>query len=498
MKRMSIILMACLMVLGLSQCKKESQNTSAEPEGVKITLTVDNGGERVTVTPGESVSSVTFDNGDVILVANGGHFVGSLTRINGAFTGTITANLTTSDKLHFFFVGNKVSPSTLKEGASTGCTVDMSDQSEGPAVVSYASMAYDGSSSVTANARLLNKASGLVKFTTNEGTTNDITISGVYNKINITFSAEPTIAPDQTERGTIKLCRYTGDTENKTFLAVIPVQNGVDNVSVSVDGFTAENIEIPAVEENTNGTNVEIEMTAASSVPTGAISGVFTINDHGGKVYFSQGNLQYNKSTGVWSFMEHQYDMVEANDQDVGEDYANQNIVSLFGWGAWTSGQNPWETDPDAVYQYSTEPTVCNQTNWRALTSAEWQYLFSKHNYGEHKVCGVNGLLVLPDGVDSATGFVNGMDGSWNEVSNGDWAAMEAAGAVFLPAAGSRFDTDVYGVGEWGNYWSSTYYYEGDSKAYNLFFEEEILNATESGAELPNGQSVRLVQDKAN
>ena len=304
MKRMSMILMACLMVLGMSQCKKENQNATTEPEGVKITLNVGNGGERVTVTPGEPVTTVTFDNGDVILVANGGHYVGSLTHNGTAFSGTITQTLTTDDKLHFFFAGNKVAPSSLTEGSSTGCKVDMSDQSDGPAVVSYASMDYDGSLSVTANVKLMNKASGLMKFTTSEGTTNDITISGVYNKINITFSAEPTIATDQTERGTIKLNRYTGDTENKTFLAVIPEQDGVENVSVSVEGFTAENIEITAVGENTNSA-VSISLTAAPSTPVGAINGLFSVSATQ-QVYFSKGNLQYigSAATPYWQFAE--------------------------------------------------------------------------------------------------------------------------------------------------------------------------------------------------
>lgn len=264
MKRMSMILMACLMVLGMSQCKKENQNASTEPEGVKITLTVDNGGERVAVTPGETVTTVTFEDGDVILVADDQHYLGSLSRTNGAFTGTVTQPGT--DHLHFFFAGNKVAPSSLTPGTSTGCTVDMSDQSDGPAVVSYASMAYDGSSSVTASVKLLNKASGLVKFTTNIGTTNDITIAGVYNKMNITFGAEPTIATDQTERGTIKLNRYTGDNDNKTFLAVIPVQNAVNGASVTVTGFTADNIDIPPVTESMNGA-MSITLTATSFDP---------------------------------------------------------------------------------------------------------------------------------------------------------------------------------------------------------------------------------------
>ena len=68
----------------------------------------------------------------------------------------------------------------------------------------------------------------------------------------------------------------------------------------------------------------------------GTINGKFTINSSGDQVYFSQGNLQYTKSTSTWSFMEHQWSTVETLEQYVGPDYANQDVVSIFGWG--TSG----------------------------------------------------------------------------------------------------------------------------------------------------------------
>ena len=46
------------------------------------------------------------------------------------------------------------------------------------------------------------------------------------------------------------------------------------------------------------------------TIPTGAVDGLFTINDQGGKVYFSKGNLQYQASTNTWRFAEHQWDHV--------------------------------------------------------------------------------------------------------------------------------------------------------------------------------------------
>lgn len=500
MKRMSMILMACLMVLGMSQCKKENQNASTEPEGVKITLTVDNGGERVAVTPGETVSTVTFEDGDVILVADDQHYLGSLSRTNGVFTGTVTQPGT--DHLHFFFAGNKVAPNSLNPGTSTGCKVDMSDQSTGPAVISYVSMDYNNESSVTANVKLLNKASGLVKFTTNIGTTNDITIAGVYNKMNITFGAEPTIATDQTERGTIKLNRYTGDNDNKTFLAVIPEQSGVNGASVTVTGFTADNIDIPPVTENMNGA-MSITLTAAPSVPAGAINGKFSVSYYN-KVYFSKGNLQYRASTNTWRFAENQWDFVGTQNPPSGQPtggtvsgsdnfYISQTYngwIDLFGWG--TSGINdytpiatcwqPWSTSTtDSEYNpYGSTSTSLNSESgkadwgynaisnggnqagnvvgriaWRTLTSAEWGYLFNSRKTGK-TVNGtsnarytkatintdgssVNGIILFPDGYSGPSSSTDDITfGNINSYSA--WSTQcTSAGWQTLDAAGCVF-----------------------------------------------------------
>lgn len=100
----------------------------------------------------------------------------------------------------------------------------------------------------------------------------------------------------------------------------------------------------------------------AAADANGKLPGTFTVDACGRKVYFSQANLQYTKSTGKWSFMDQQYTTVETNGMTIGTDYANQNVVSLFGWG--TSG---WNNDPTCVnYQpyktaYSTNGPADNR-----------------------------------------------------------------------------------------------------------------------------------------
>lgn len=72
---------------------------------------------------------------------------------------------------------------------------------------------------------------------------------------------------------------------------------------------------------------------------------------------------------------------------------------------------------------------------------------------------------------------------------------MEAAGAVFLPAAGCLYDgeMDVDGVDEYGDYWSSTAYEDENEYAYLVGFASDGLYPANGGGR-GNGYSVRLVK----
>ncbi len=252
---------------------------------------------------------------------------------------------------------------------------------------------------------------------------------------------------------------------------------------------------------------------AQPQAPEGAINGKFTINANGDKVYFSKGNLQYNKTTQVWSFMEHQYDIVETNEQNVGENYANQNIVSLFGWG--TSGYHdsndpynvnyqPWSTSKSSVnlsynwngygpstnmpspnltgssanYDWGVYNTVYSgsvaTTGWRTLTGGdnfnnneEWYYVFNGRTtpsgirYAKAEVNGVNGVILLPDNWSISYFTLNSPNTpdasfSTNVITAQQWNILEQYGVVFLPAAGDRNGITVEDVGSDGYYWSAS------------------------------------------
>jgi hypothetical protein len=258
--------------------------------------------------------------------------------------------------------------------------------------------------------------------------------------------------------------------------------------------------------------------TGSSGIPSGwttipVIPGKFSVSSTK-KVYFSQGNLQYTKSTSTWSFMEHQYSTVETNGYPYcSNDYGNKDVVSLFSWA--TSGYNhgatsyqPYSTNPnnenyyaygDASYNlydqtgradwgYNAISNGGNTENsgWRTLTTAEWQYLFANHTTGWSTVNSVNGYVIRPDGVGTAIAA---------SYTASDWATEEAAGSVFLPAAGfrnSNLGTYVYDKGSTGRYWSSSC--QGSSNAYNLYFTSSSLG-TNYSMNRNYGYSVRLVRD---
>ena len=83
-----------------------------------------------------------------------------------------------------------------------------------------------------------------------------------------------------------------------------------------------------------------------------------------------------------------------------------------------------------------------------------------------------------------------------NTKSNADWSKMEAAGCVFLPAAGQRNNTNtttVIDVGTDGRYWTST-------MVQNSTFWSDRWNFNASGINYSNGYksdglSVRLVKN---
>ena len=254
-------------------------------------------------------------------------------------------------------------------------------------------------------------------------------------------------------------------------------------------------------------------------LPKGALPGEFSISA-AKKVHFSQGNLVATvNASGVpvaWKFATKQHDYL-------GEGGANHTIgssagdVDLFCWSS-DAASNNW-----GIYT-ETEITkgvtngnfndwgknIGNGNVWRTLSTEEWQYLFSydgsehggtnydndtrrgKYKYGV-TVCGKECCVVLlPDNWDtsllSLDIFANTTE--YNEETTVKWSAMEAAGAVCLPAAGYRKGLIMYAVDSLGNYWTSSAY--DDDYALSESFLGDIIYADDYDIRYL-GFSVRLV-----
>ena len=529
MKRFGTIVTALLVLIALTQCKKEEQPTPANgSEAVTITLDLkSNGGTRVDVNT--TTGEVTYQNGDVIYVASGGHYIGALTYNGTNFTGGITDPIV-GEPLHFYFLGNVAPAETLAAGTTTTCSVVINDQTEHLPVIEYApsNENYD-SGATTYTAMLLNKCA-LVKFNVTTASEAATCITGMKNKVTVDFS-ENTLTHGQEGNGIITLPAGNGE-KWAILLPQEAVEAGEDGTAYSEDGaFTGTRGAVPAITENGYQTagievNVTTEGGTPSGHPEGAINGLFSVSATR-QVWFSQGNLQYQASTNVWRFADNQYDCIGYANSNISSTYSGW--IDLFGWG--TSGYDhgavcyqPWSTSRTTSYYfaygqsdynlydqtgkadwgYNPISNGGNQANqWRTLTMNEWFYVFNTRTtssgirYAMAKVNNVNGVILLPDDWSTSYYMLNSTNGSGvsfssNIISATQWSTLEQHGAVFLPAAGGRGGISVFNVGSYGSYWSASFY--NSDLAWYVYFEGGLLYTYYM--ERYYGRSVRLVHNQ--
>lgn len=297
------------------------------------------------------------------------------------------------------------------------------------------------------------------------------------------------------------------------------------------------------ITENKEVTFSFIEETPLSIKENGAIKAAFSVAKDK-KVYFSQGNLQYQASTNTWRFAENQWNFVGKckstqyypnQPQDTGNVFVdgvrceNENIsptyngwIDLFGWGTsgWESGAKAYQpydtstakndyyqggaTGNSANIDWGVHNPISNGGNeaglWRLPTIMEWEYLLvSRPNYSEKRgaatVNGVKGLILLPDDWTLPEGltFKSGMNN--NDFKNckytaEEWTKMEENGAVFLPLAGYRRGISV--IRNNGMYFSASYSEYGIE---HVKFSETIIKIVASFSSPEIAISVRLVKD---
>ena len=278
------------------------------------------------------------------------------------------------------------------------------------------------------------------------------------------------------------------------------------------------------------------------TIPAGAVDGLFTINEHGGHVYFSQGNLQYQASTNTFRFAENQWDMVGgsymlSNTQEGNVAGSDNCLVSniysgwvdLFGYGTsgWQSGYVRFEpyaisNSPDgflnkdlngeyAKADWGVFNPISNGGNqagqWRVPTKDEWEYIINGRNgtrYARAQVNGVNGIILVPDDWDASIyefKSPNSGGSNWdvNTIYQSIWEnTLEPAGCVFLPNAGWRsinsIGIHVTELGSYGNYWTATAWQPATTNcAYKLSVGWQGPGV--GNGFVNSGYAVRMVQD---
>ena len=588
MKKLSMICMAALLVMAMS-CKKNEEGTNADGKGFRASMEAQTGDSKTHL---ENDGIVKWDSGDAIRVVNG---------VTPAACFDFTTDAVVKDGCVEFKPSSQgVDDSFFQSSYTAYYPAGIYNHETGkvtlPATQTYAKVnSYDsfgnGCNPMIAKSKteqlsfkhlcgiLALQLKGTCTVASIKLSALDETVK-LWGEGTVTYNDndEPVLTLDGNTRAganSITLnCGTDGVTLNGTtatkFYFVIPA--GVDLGGISVEltdkAGNVWNNSTPAmtmlIARSKVASMAEIAVeTHNPNFPIGAIPGRFTINANGDQVCFSRGNLQYQASTGIWRFAEHQYDFVGAQDlfnqnKKVGNVFENgvqcdnrftsdaySGWIDLFGWGTsgyddkfpyMTSTTNTDYGDGDnnisgTEYDWGKHNAISNGGNtpntWRTLTclgndKEEWYYLIYKRGTNssalwakgritsEHSATwaydmekDIAGFILLPDGWVKPDGvnFTAGQGRGYltNSYSPEQWAVMEAAGAVFLPDAGHRYNStgsyaNVY-YGDGAGYWTSTKYPNSTGNATIFTFGDDGAMHSYNGLSRSNGFSVRLVQD---
>lgn len=493
MKKVTLILSALALVLGLSQCKKQEEPV-ANGQKQHIVLTADNGndGSKVSADFVSANLNLTWDGDEVITVSGGA--TGTLDKItvdqSNLSKATFEGDITKGEGDVVFTIGSAPSSYANQTGTADGCAAWINANNH---FVGTSQWQDNGNYNVTMELQY-----AVLKLDVSAlGTTGEMTIAAGATVASVTdvassegkavFVAVPT---DETEKAYTITCG--GKTATKTW----KLEKNVFYTKAGAEGAGT-------------GDAIVIEPTTPK----------FTVGD-GKTVEFAPGNLYWDGSK--FKFEANQWDFASTWDA---------NHVSHFFWSNttdWqTSGKEPYaesyscntQTTGDVFFTNAMETTAnpdfhmdgeTGKNQWRTLSNGEWAYLLNTSGssgrtdairFAKAKVKDVCGLLIFPDnysGTASGTGIadVNATEDvefpTFN-IPDDTWKAMESAGAVFLPAAGYRLNTDVDYVSE-GYYWSSTPHNSIKGNAYYMRFNSQDVYTNSRSRNRNGGLSVRLVR----
>jgi len=351
----------------------------------------------------------------------------------------------------------------------------------------------------------------------------NFTITGLTasTKVTATLSDDTGWTPDIEGEVT------TDGSGNATFAIGLEDGSDLNDFTLTVAGNAITLVSSSKVLEA--GKIYNINRSASAPLPA-----VFTV-DAGKTVKFSKGNLQatYNGSSWIWGFAEHQWDYIgnaAGNTSINGNGTVSANgTVDLFGWvgasSTWTGAAQYGISNSTATNNVDGYGNVAGEAQkvgwgatvgpgWRTLTRLEWLYLLSTRETGitvnstdnarytlaiiNTDGTAVKGLIIFPDSYAGGSpagvtwGTINAKSTFETTCTSAGWTALEAAGCVFLPAAGYRDASTVKDAGVGAGYWSSSS--SNATYAFGLYFESDYMTI-QYGGNRKYGFSVRLVRD---
>ena len=467
MKKVTLILAALALVLGISQCKKQEEPAHiGEKQHIVLTANNGNDGSKVSGSFTTTALNLKWENDDVVIVSGAAR--GSLTPTNGVgeATATFEGDVTiVGGSTVYFTVGSAPTSYLGQPGSADGCATWIKGYNHFVGESDYQS------SGIYENVQMKMQYAVLKLDVSALGTTGTLTIA--------------------TGGETIASVSDVSEIANAVHVAV-PANNEAQYTFGIGDKTAAK--DWPAL--NPNIFYMMNEGGAAIVVEPAT----FTVGMDGGtpiKVEFAPGNLYYDGSE--WKFEANQWDYrtYEGKNSCIGGSVTTDGTPSghwgMFGWstlatpyGMSTSTEKTdysgdfvdWGTVPGL-------PSAGEGKTWHMLSKAEWDYLINTRSVngstGFGHTCmwatltnGVAGLIIFPDGYTGASEGLSSIP----------------AGAAFLPAIGYREGSEVKDVGTVGRYWTSS---PNESEtAYRMRFGPNTAG-TLSGNRL-YGQPVRLVR----
>ena len=383
-KNGTMMLLALAMIVGMTGCRKKVVEPIVNPSsgGTTYTINLNTGkGSKVNVTGAD----VEFTNGDKLLVAHNGRYVGALTynESESKFEGTITTEVADpKQKLYFYFLGNKIDVSTLTPGTSgsTSCTVNISDQTGYPAlpVISFSASNEDFSGNGSYSAALDNKCS-LMKFNVTTSSSAAICITGMSNKVTVDFSKVAETGTGLSGSDTDNGFKYEKEGEGVIKMigggsgekwAIVLPQDALSAGTVGT-AYTTDNIyegnrpSLTAISAN-QYLNTGVAMTINTYTEPGTPL-TFEAKTAGAKVRFTKGasltlnNLEYNKYDGQgWKSYTYGTDITLAN---VGNKVSFRGNNAAYATGSSSGYYSTFSCDKDC-YIYGNIMSLISSTDY--------------------------------------------------------------------------------------------------------------------------------------